>query len=977
MTTPNTTRKAGPLLGTGSQTAWPFSFKVFAAGDIRVTTANSAGDETTLVLNTDYTVALNSNQETSPGGTVTYPISGSALPVGSVLAIVGNLDYGQPLDLPSGGNFSPQAIENQLDRTTMQIQQLREEMDRTAKLPPTSSDSVEDLVDDLQRIADSADNLDTVASNIASVNTVAADLNEPVSEIATVAASITNVDAVGSNIDNVNTVAGISANVTTVASIAADVTAVAGVASSVPVVADIAADVIAVAAIDDDVTIAAANVADITNFADVYYGPSSAGPTLRRDGSALQEGDLYYDTGVKRMRVFNGTVWIEGNLNASTLIRNTFSGAGGTTFTLSAAPGSKENTQVYIGGVYQQKSEYSVTGTSLAFNSAPPTASNNIEVIIITPMAVGVPASSAADSIYSPAGVGAVPSTVETKLREVVSVKDYGVDSTGVSSCVLGFQKAALALAAAGGVLKIPAGTYWFSLASDADTIQLPSNCTVDCEPGVTFRWDYWGSPLFAIVNKSNIVWEGRGAKFVWAGTFGTTSGSRDAFGFGKTIPAYEWCAHVASVGSSYVNLRDLRCEGSTTGNNQNVFLLFRGTAAGDRVRGNKIIGIEAHDVSQGALWSEQEAFEIDMVGGRYSSASAGLYGPGHTLYITEGDVPSRNGTIKVRDNADSRAGVHVAGAHSVSLKNLHNADVKVSSARPEGGLNFNNIADVIMDVSYRSSDTTADPNGVVFGSNPLTGNADCKLKVRSVFESPRNMSVVNLGGIAASSSNLNFELDADIVVTQTGTEAAAAILWVADKGVATVRYENKGSGAARPVLTADKGSNGNNFFINTRGTVANPRVLIGATGSPANNTFYCSGDSTVDFDANEFTPSSGNAVVWQGHRQYASQRNLGTVTNPAAEFTLPLPGAYLVNVEMKSSDNNHSRAGLYWVVWDNASANDYVTAQLLGAQISKGGVAPSALALTVNNSGVCAVSCTAGSNTWLMKYGYRQLAQD
>ena len=79
MTIPSTARKAGPLLGTGAQTAWPFTFKVFAAADIAVTIANSAGTETPLVLGTDYSVTLNPNQDTSPGGTVTYPISGTPL----------------------------------------------------------------------------------------------------------------------------------------------------------------------------------------------------------------------------------------------------------------------------------------------------------------------------------------------------------------------------------------------------------------------------------------------------------------------------------------------------------------------------------------------------------------------------------------------------------------------------------------------------------------------------------------------------------------------------------------------------------------------------------------------------------------------------------------------------------------------------------------------------------------------------------
>jgi len=142
MTTPSTPRKAGPLLGTGAQTSWPFTFKVFAASDIAVTIANNLGVETALVLNADYSVTLNSNQDTSPGGTVTYPISGAALPTGSKLTIFGNLPYDQPLDLPSGGNFSPLALENQLDRLTMQIQQLREQLGRSLQVSVTSSANV-------------------------------------------------------------------------------------------------------------------------------------------------------------------------------------------------------------------------------------------------------------------------------------------------------------------------------------------------------------------------------------------------------------------------------------------------------------------------------------------------------------------------------------------------------------------------------------------------------------------------------------------------------------------------------------------------------------------------------------------------------------------------------------------------------------------------------------------------------------------
>ena len=143
MTIPSTPRKAGPFLGNGATTSFPFAFKVFGPTDIKVVVADSAGVETVLALNSDYAVTLNPNQDTSPGGIVTYPLGGSSLPPGSTLSIIGDIDYDQPLDLPSGGNFSPLALENQLDRTTMQIQQLAEIVGRSVSLPVTANASTQ------------------------------------------------------------------------------------------------------------------------------------------------------------------------------------------------------------------------------------------------------------------------------------------------------------------------------------------------------------------------------------------------------------------------------------------------------------------------------------------------------------------------------------------------------------------------------------------------------------------------------------------------------------------------------------------------------------------------------------------------------------------------------------------------------------------------------------------------------------------
>lgn len=141
MTTSSTQRKAGPYTGDGAQSAWPFDFKVFAAADVKVVITNPAGLETTLVIEDDYTVTLNSNQDTSPGGTVTYTLAD-----GYSLVILSGLVIDQPYDIPAGGNFNPVALENQLDRIAMQLQQLAEQVGRSLSVPTTGSASDADSI---------------------------------------------------------------------------------------------------------------------------------------------------------------------------------------------------------------------------------------------------------------------------------------------------------------------------------------------------------------------------------------------------------------------------------------------------------------------------------------------------------------------------------------------------------------------------------------------------------------------------------------------------------------------------------------------------------------------------------------------------------------------------------------------------------------------------------------------------------------
>ena len=191
-----------------------------------------------------------------------------------------------------------------------------------------------------------AANVTTVAGISANVTTVAG-VSADVTTVAGISADVTTVAADGTDIGtvagisaDVTTVAGISADVTTVAAdgtdigtvagISGNVTTVAGVAANVTTVAGVAADVTTVAGISADVTVAATNVADITNFSDVYIGPSASDPTQRADASALQAGDLYFNTTAGSMKVYDGASWLDGyvSLGDALLASNNLSDLG-------------------------------------------------------------------------------------------------------------------------------------------------------------------------------------------------------------------------------------------------------------------------------------------------------------------------------------------------------------------------------------------------------------------------------------------------------------------------------------------------------------------------------------------------------------------------------------------------------------------------------------------------------------------------
>lgn len=131
MTISSTIRKAGPFSGTGAQIAYPFAFKVFATADVRVVLTDPYGIEIDQVESSQYTVALNDNQDANPGGSVTMLASP---PIGYLLTIGSSVKPLQGQSIPNNGGFYPKVIENALDRLTISVQQITESVSRSFKL---------------------------------------------------------------------------------------------------------------------------------------------------------------------------------------------------------------------------------------------------------------------------------------------------------------------------------------------------------------------------------------------------------------------------------------------------------------------------------------------------------------------------------------------------------------------------------------------------------------------------------------------------------------------------------------------------------------------------------------------------------------------------------------------------------------------------------------------------------------------------
>lgn len=153
MTVENISRRAGPFIGDGTVTAFPFEFKIFDTSQLSVQRTNAEGGVDVLRLSEDYTVALNADQDENPGGTVNVL---TPLAQALRLAIISAIPADQTAKVTNYDRFYPKTYNDVFDKLTGLIQQLEENLSRAVTTDPTDLMTPQELKNKLLDAANDA-----------------------------------------------------------------------------------------------------------------------------------------------------------------------------------------------------------------------------------------------------------------------------------------------------------------------------------------------------------------------------------------------------------------------------------------------------------------------------------------------------------------------------------------------------------------------------------------------------------------------------------------------------------------------------------------------------------------------------------------------------------------------------------------------------------------------------------------------------
>jgi hypothetical protein len=121
--------------GDGTTDTFTYNFKIFQDSDIQVIIRSANGTETIKTITTHYTVT---DAGVASGGTVVF--TAGNIPTNTETVVLRrNIPQTQAIDYIANDPFPAESHEEGLDRATMAIQQIQEEVTRSLKLSKTNT----------------------------------------------------------------------------------------------------------------------------------------------------------------------------------------------------------------------------------------------------------------------------------------------------------------------------------------------------------------------------------------------------------------------------------------------------------------------------------------------------------------------------------------------------------------------------------------------------------------------------------------------------------------------------------------------------------------------------------------------------------------------------------------------------------------------------------------------------------------------
>ena len=145
----DTTISRAVFEGNGIAREFAFSFRVWKPEQVCVTVTDPDGKSAN--VSAKCVISVDNH-----GGTVRYEPDNTPLPVGWRLAITRNMPFVQNIDLVSGTRFDARVVEDGLDVATAERQQILEMIERAVIMPPTSTQTPEDVVNSIYASRDAA-----------------------------------------------------------------------------------------------------------------------------------------------------------------------------------------------------------------------------------------------------------------------------------------------------------------------------------------------------------------------------------------------------------------------------------------------------------------------------------------------------------------------------------------------------------------------------------------------------------------------------------------------------------------------------------------------------------------------------------------------------------------------------------------------------------------------------------------------------